>query len=195
MGLPRALSLAAVERVRPRNGDRQNRAVAVAAGVGFIAINIAIFLLPIPYAVFGAWAYLGVFLITLISNAAMVVPIPYVPVIVHVMSTAELLALTVLAAALGSAIGESTGWLVGRAERTLIADHPLYARLQRLASSPWRSGLFVFAVAAPPNPVFDLAGFAAGALGMPYRTFFVAVLAGRTLRFAALALGVVALGL
>jgi membrane protein YqaA with SNARE-associated domain len=40
----------------------------------------------------------------------------------------------------------------------------------------------LFLLAAPPNPLFDVAGLTAGALGLPFWLFFVAVLLGRMIR-------------
>jgi uncharacterized membrane protein YdjX (TVP38/TMEM64 family) len=40
------------------------------------------------------------------------------------------------------------------------------------------------ALAAPLNPFFDVAGIAAGAIGMRYRVFFVAVFTARMVRLA-----------
>jgi membrane protein DedA with SNARE-associated domain len=39
-------------------------------------------------------------------------------------------------------------------------------------------------LAVPLNPLFDVAGLAAGAMGMRYRVFFIAVFAARIVRFA-----------
>jgi len=42
----------------------------------------------------------------------------------------------------------------------------------------------LFAFAVPPNPVFDVAGLAAGAVGVRYSVFFVSVFAARLIRLA-----------
>ena len=75
----------------------------------------------------------------------------------------------------------------------IFADHPVYLRLQRFVGRPWRASLALFVFAAPPNPLFDVGGIAAGALGIPYRVFFWSVLAARLVRFSILVLGVAAL--
>jgi membrane protein DedA with SNARE-associated domain len=47
--------------------------------------------------------------------------------------------------------------------------------------------LTIFALAFIPGPVFDLAGIAAGTLRVPFRRFLLACLAGKLLRFIAVA--------
>ena len=42
--------------------------------------------------------------------------------------------------------------------------------------------LTIFALAAIPNPFFDLAGVAAGALGFTWRRFLLAAWAGKTVQ-------------
>lgn len=157
--------------------------VRVAALVGFVALNAFIYSLPIDYRVFGAYQYPGVFLLTFIANAAVVLPVPYIPVLLHVAATAEHAWLVVLAASLGSVLGESVAFFVGRAGSPLVQQHRLYSRLKyALGTHPLQAGLFLFVFAAPLNPIFDVAGVSAGALGVSYRVFFIAVFLARCVR-------------
>lgn len=194
MGIARAFSGAVgttAARARPRG--RPRRSVAVAALFALVALNVAVFLLPIDYRAFGAWTYPGVFIVTFIANAAIALPVPYLPIIGQVARTAELVPLVVVTAALASVLGESVAYAIGRAEKDIFADHPVYLRLQRLVGRPWRAGVALFLFAAPPNPLFDIGGIAAGALGIPFKVFFLSVLAARLVRFTILVAGVVAL--
>lgn len=189
----RALASAFAPRAVAAGIGRTHIGAKVGAVAALLAFNVALFVLPLDLRFLGALAYPGAFLITLLANAAVVVPIPYIPVVAHIARTADSVALVVVAAALGSALGESAAFFVGRVEKDLFAGHPLYERLRRMAASPWRAGLFLFAFAVPLNPLFDLGGLAAGAVGVPYRLFLLAVGLGRLVRFAilaALALGV-----
>ena len=47
---------------------------------------------------------------------------------------------------------------------------------------PVRAFVALFALAAPPNPLFDVAGMAAGAFGVPFWVFASAVFCGRFVR-------------
>jgi len=158
--------------------------MAVAGVIGLIALNIAVYLAPIDYAALTSFAYVGAFLVCFVANAVVAIPVPYIPIIAHIGATADSAALVVALGALGSVLGESVAFLVGRAEQGLVSDHPLYKRLHGLAARKWLAGLVLFGLAVPLNPLFDVAGLAAGAMGMRYRVFFVAVFAARIVRLA-----------
>lgn len=163
--------------------ERRRRALR-AALIGLVALlaNIGVFFLPIDYGAFGRYAYLGVFLITLIANATVIIPVPYPAVIARVATQADSLALVILAGALGSVLGESVAFLVGRSGRGAVEDTRFYRWVHVQLRHPWRAFAVLFGLAAPPNPLFDVAGLAAGALGLPYWLFFTAVFLGRTIR-------------
>jgi membrane protein YqaA with SNARE-associated domain len=164
---------------------RRRHVVFAAAGVvALIALNIAVYLAPIDYHGLTTFAYAGAFLVCLIANAVVAIPIPYIPIIAHIGATAQSPALVIALGALGSVLGESVAYVVGRAEQGLVSEHPLYKRLHRLAERKWLAGLVLFGLAVPLNPLFDVAGLAAGAMGMRYRVFFIAVFAARVLRLA-----------
>jgi membrane protein YqaA with SNARE-associated domain len=171
----------------PRVSAPRRRRHVVFAAVGvvaLIALNIAVYLAPIDYRGLTTFAYAGAFLVCLIANAVVAIPIPYIPVIAHIGATAQSPALVVVLGALGSVIGESVAYVVGRAEQGLVSEHPLYKRLHRLAERKWLAGMVLFGLAVPLNPLFDVAGLAAGAMGMRYRVFFIAVFTARVVRLA-----------
>jgi len=185
VGIPRALSAAAnATAARARVQRRPSPAVAVGAIFALVFINVAVFMLPIDYRVFGAWAYPGVFVITFLANAAIALPIPYLAIVGQVARTADFVPLVVLTAAMASVLGESVAYAIGRTQKDLLSDHSVYRRLQGMVGQPRRAGLLLFVLAVPLNPLFDVAGLAAGALGIPYRVFFWSVFLGRLVRFA-----------
>jgi membrane protein YqaA with SNARE-associated domain len=175
--------VAAAPRV-PTVKHRHHLVIAAAGVAVLIALNIAVYLAPIDYRALTTFAYAGAFLVCFVANAVVAIPIPYIPVIAHIGATAESAPLVVGLGALGSVLGESVAFLVGRAEQGLVSEHPLYKRLHRLAERKWLAGLVLFGLAVPLNPLFDVAGLAAGAMGMRYRVFFVAVFAARVVRLA-----------
>lgn len=187
-----AVQRAALSALRPsalaRAGRDAHPLKKVLAVVALLAFNVALFFAPIDYSGLGQFAYPGAFLITLIANAAVVVPVPYIPIVAHIAATAPSPVAVVLLAALGSALGESTSFWVGRVETDLLAGHPWFERLRGFFHHEWRAALFLLFFAMPLNPVFDVGGFGAGALGVSFRTFFVAVLLGRVVRFTVIAL-------
>ena len=167
-----------------RTAHPVQKVVAVLALVG---INVLLFIAPFDYHVLGALAYPGAFLVTLIANAAVVVPVPYIPIVAHIAQTAGVPVLVVLAASFGSALGECVAFAVGRVEKDLFEGHAWVERIRRFFAHPRRTALFLFFFAIPLNPVFDVGGLGAGALGVPFRTFLIAVWLGRIVRFAILA--------
>jgi len=175
--------------------ERRKR-ITRAALIGVVALtfNIVIFLLPIDYGAFGNYAYLGVFLITAIANATVIIPVPYIPIVARVAAQSDSLLLVILAGALGSALGESVAFFVGRSGRGAVADTRFYRWVQRQLRHPWRAFIVLFLLAAPPNPLFDVAGLTAGALGLPYGLFLVAVFLGRIIRIGLIALAGIHLG-
>jgi membrane protein YqaA with SNARE-associated domain len=170
----------------------RRRQLLRAALIGLVAllINVGLYLLletPAArhwLATLGHYAYLGVFLITLIANATVIVPVPYPAVIASVAAHSDNLAAVIIAGALGSVLGESVAFFVGRSGRGAVADTRFYRWIQTQLRYPWRAFALLFVLAAPPNPAFDVAGLAAGALGLPYWLFFSAVFLGRLIRIA-----------
>ena len=182
---PRALA------ERGRNATTPQK---IAALIAVFLFNLMLFLLPIDYAALGGLAYPGAFLLTFVANAAVVVPVPYVPIVAHMATSADSVAVVVFLAALGSALGETVAFFVGRVEKDLFAGHAWFERLRFFFRYESRAAIFLFLFAIPLNPVFDAGGLGAGALGIRFRTFFIPVLLGRMVRFAiiaALAFGVI----
>jgi membrane protein YqaA with SNARE-associated domain len=78
------------------------------------------------------------------------------------------------------AIGEITGYAAGYGGRIVVEDKPSYKRIARWMESHGTATMFALSVT--PNPLFDVAGLAAGAVRMPIRRFFLTVLAGKIIK-------------
>lgn len=149
-----------------------------------IALNIIAYLMIPPDLAYrlGALGYIGVFLITLISNATIVAPIPYFGLVAALSPGLSMVGVGI-AGALGSVIGESVSFFVGRSGRGVVEQTRFYRWVQRQLEHPWRAFVVLFALSAPPNPAFDVAGLTAGAMGLPYWIFLSAVFLARLVRF------------
>lgn len=156
---------------------------AAVVGAGIVG-NAAAFVLPIDYAAFGHYLYPGIFLLTFLANASVVVPVPYVPIVIRAADAAPSAALVITAAAAGSMLGEAVSFFLGRAGKQIVSGSRVYRILHRLVDRPLLAGLFLFLLAAPLNPLFDVAGIAAGALGLRFEIFAISVFLGRLARFA-----------
>jgi membrane protein YqaA with SNARE-associated domain len=152
-------------------------------GLLVIAANVGIYQLNIDYRIFGAYAYLGVFIVTLIANATTIVPVPYITIVACIAGQSDSLVLVALAGGLGSVLGESVAFFIGRSGRAIAEETRFYGWVKRQMQHPWRAFAVLFGLSAPINPAFDIAGLAAGALGVPYWLFFTAVFLARMIRF------------
>jgi membrane protein YqaA with SNARE-associated domain len=161
------------------------------AGVLVVILNVVAYLLiPVDLAQrLGAFGYLGAFAVAAVANATVVVPVPYFGVLA-VLGAALNPWGVVLAAAAGSALGESVAFFVGRSGKSAAAETRFYRWVQGQLRTRWRAGLVLFLLSAPPNPAFDVAGLLAGALGVPLWLFLLAVFLGRIIRMALVVFGV-----
>lgn len=159
-------------------------------GGAVVALNGLVYWLLPPDAVsrLGAFGYLGAFVVAAVANASVIIPVPYYPVIARLAEVFNIWGV-VLAAAAGSALGESVAFFVGRAGRGVAAETRFYRWVQRQLQHRWRAALVLFLLAAPPNPAFDVAGLLAGALGLPLWLFLLPVFLGRIIRMGLVALG------
>ena len=175
--------------LEPNQAIRWRKWIApIGLGLLVTAANVGIYWLKIDYRIFGAYAYLGVFIVTLIANATTIVPVPYITIVACIAGQSDNLVLVALAGALGSALGESVAFFIGRSGRAIAEETRFYGWVKRQMRHPWRAFAVLFGLSAPINPAFDIAGLAAGALGVPYWLFFTAVFLGRLIRFWLIAL-------
>lgn len=182
----------------PARPDGRRRARAVAAVTLVVALNVVTWLLLGTdtaqrwIASVEEYAYAGSFVLSLLTNLTLAVPVPYNPVLLQLMAAVELPMLVALLAAAGSALGESTGWWVGSQGRAVLPSEgrsgALVARLQRLSTHRAAAFWGLVAFSAVPNPVFDVAGLVAGAAKVPYLLFLSAAFCGRLVRFSLFAL-------
>lgn len=125
------------------------------------------------------YGYLAVFLVGLISNATVILPLPGLAVSTLLGAVFNPW-LVGIVGGVGQALGELSGYLVGYSGHTLVDENPTY---QRLVGWMRRHGMLtVFVLALIPNPIFDLGGIAAGALRFPVWKFLLSVTAGKVIR-------------
>lgn len=128
----------------------------------------------------GAFGYLGVFIISIIGNATIILPIP--SILAAYLGGGILNPLLVgIIAAFGATIGELTGYLAGYGGREIVKDK---LKLKKIEKWMEKYGLLtIFVLAVIPNPLFDLAGIASGMLKLPVWQFFIATFLGKTIKF------------
>jgi membrane protein YqaA with SNARE-associated domain len=124
--------------------------------------------------------YAGVFLVALIGNATLILPAPVLVFVYVAGGTLGSPLLVGLLAGLGATLGEMTGYLAGFSSSGFIERNQAYNRVKKWVEDfgAWTIGVLAFL----PNPLFDLAGFAAGTLGLRLRWFLLATFIGKVLK-------------
>lgn len=145
-------------------------------GVGFI---VGAYFLRDAASGLSSVGYPGVFLLSLLGSASMVVPIPGLISLCTVSAILNPFTLGVLAG-IGETIGEITGYAVGFGGKGLLDKSRLYRWLKQWMER--RGGLVIFVVSIVPNPIFDIVGIAAGATRYPLKRFMLIVLVGKILK-------------
>jgi membrane protein DedA with SNARE-associated domain len=149
-------------------------ALLIAGGV-----TLAILLFAPQIQKFQQYGYPGIFLTSLIGNASIALPIPSLA-ITFAMGGVLNWVIVGLVSGIGEALGESTGYLAGFAGSAIIENRSLYQRMQYWMEN--HGMLTIFVLSAVPNPLFDLAGIAAGASRYSYLKFLLAAWIGKTIK-------------
>jgi membrane protein YqaA with SNARE-associated domain len=144
-----------------------------------LVISIAIFIFRDRFAQLAAIGYPGIFLVSLLGNATIILPAPSLA-LVFAMGSALPPILVGLSAGIGEALGELTGYAAGFGGRGVIENQEMYNRLT--AWMQRRGGITIFLLSTIPNPFFDLAGIAAGTLRYPLWRFMFFCWVGKTLK-------------
>ena len=133
-----------------------------------IVISVYIFSIRDQAEKLAVYGYPGIFILSFLSYATVLLPAPGIAV-VFTMGSIFHPAGVALAAGAGAALGELSGYLAGFSGQAVIENASLYDRLTKWMSK--NGPLTVLVLSTIPNPFFDLAGVAAGALKMPIPKF------------------------
>ncbi len=153
--------------------------------VGITALTLAILLNREGLRRFAGYGYPGIFLISFLGSATVIIPAPSIAVVFAMGGLLNPFLIGPIAG-LGEALGETTGYLAGATGRAIVADKDLYQRVVRWTR---RYGLIpLFVLSAVPNPFFDILGIAAGALQIPFWRFLFVCLLGKTVKATLMAL-------
>jgi uncharacterized membrane protein YdjX (TVP38/TMEM64 family) len=165
-------------------GKLRSRLLRIAGLVVAIGITVTVYLLRDRLQDVAGYGYLGLFLISILGNATIILPMPtmltaflggslYNPILVGVISAG------------GATIGELTGYLAGFGGQAIVENRGMYERFQGWME---RYGLVaLFVLAAIPNPFFDVAGIIAGMSRIRVTTFMAVTWAGKIVKFVAIA--------
>jgi len=144
-----------------------------------LGISVAIFAFRDQFAELAAVGYPGIFLVSLLSSATIILPAPSLA-LVFAMGSALPWPLVGLAAGAGEALGELTGYAAGFGGRVVVEDQLAYTRMEEWMRR--RGAITILVLSVIPNPLFDLAGIAAGTMGYPVWRFLLVTWLGKTIK-------------
>ena len=150
-----------------------------------VAITVGLYLLRDSIEEYAIYGYPGVFIISILGNATLILPAPSFAIVLVLAGTLHPLWMGI-AAGCGAAIGEMTGYLAGYSGRGMVENQPVYARLEPLMRK--YGAWIIFLLALIPNPLFDVGGIMAGMLKIPWWKFLIAAATGKSIRFVILAI-------
>jgi uncharacterized membrane protein YdjX (TVP38/TMEM64 family) len=171
------------ETITPTSPPVKQKLVGVSRILGFmlvIAITVSIFVFRDQLKQVGNYGYIGIFLISVIGNATIILPAPTFLTAFAGGSIFSPFVVGIIAAA-GATVGELTGYLAGVSGQAIVENQKMFDRFQHWMQSYGLLALFVLAVI--PNPFFDVAGIIAGISRIPLAYFLLITWAGKIIKF------------
>jgi membrane protein YqaA with SNARE-associated domain len=166
--------------------QRQNL-IRVLVFLSVILISIFIFSIRDQAKELAKFGYPGIFILSILANATVILPAPGI-LFVFAMGAVFNPIGVALAAGAGAAIGELTGYMIGFSGQGVVENVDLYNQILAWMQAHRRlSYLAILLLAFIPNPLFDLAGVAAGTLKIPVAIFLLFTFIGKTLKMFVLA--------
>ena len=169
----------AVHPLEAKSSSLQTNVLRALALLAVIAITLYIFSIRDRVEDFKEYGYVGIFFVALLANATVFIPAPGIAII-YAMGAVFNPIYVGLTAGTGGAIGELSGYLAGFSGQGIVERTDVYSRIK-----PWvekYGGWAIFVLSAIPNPLFDVAGFAAGIAKMRLRTFLFSVWMGQLIK-------------
>ncbi|MCX8166681.1 MAG: VTT domain-containing protein [Candidatus Micrarchaeota archaeon] len=137
---------------------------------------------------FEALGYFGILVVGFLSSVVVFLPAPATAILLFLIINAQDKFIATLSAALGSTLGELTGYVFGNSTREIIVNIKKsknniisFSFMQEILKKYFSFILFVFAFI--PNPFFDFIGTVAGYYKYDLKKFFVIVFIAKILRF------------
>ena len=195
--------VAAYEWVQDRLPKSRRARLILAAVFAVVVLGLSVGLLLLPLFVdvseerFQTFGYAGVFLANLASTATVFIPVPGLTAVGQALIIQQGAILNPVFVGLlggtGMAIGEVTAYAAGNVGSQVAREEKLdVPRIVRpfvhrvMHGINWMMSRYGFAtllvLSAIPNPTFELAGITAGAVGMRFWRFMLAVLIGKNVR-------------
>ncbi len=151
----------------------------ICAIIFVLALTVFLYLNRSKVQQLGAFGYPGIFLVSILANATIILPVPGI-LITSAMGAIFNPFWVAVAAGTGAALGELTGYLAGFSGQGIIENRKWYVRFERWMKKYGDITIFVLAII--PNPLFDVAGMTAGALKLPVWRYLIWVTLGKIIK-------------
>jgi membrane protein YqaA with SNARE-associated domain len=154
----------------------------IVALLAVIAITIYVYSIRDQAKELAKYGYPGIFLLSILANATVLLPAPGILFVFFMGAVFNPIGVAI-AAGLGAAIGELSGYLAGFSGQAIVENAQYYQRIQGwMGSNPMIANLIILLLAFIPNPFFDLAGISAGTLKIPVPRFLFYCAIGKILK-------------
>ena len=154
----------------------RQKALTVLIILGVLVISVGMFAFKDQVKLMGHWGYVGLFLVAFFASAAMFAPVPGLLVLAASAKVMDPLAAGMVFA-VGAALGELSGYLVGMTGRGVVEKSKWHIRMEYYMNK--YGGITIAVLGFIPNVLIDVAGMVAGALKMPWYHFLFWVFVGK----------------
>jgi uncharacterized membrane protein YdjX (TVP38/TMEM64 family) len=161
---------------------RHTTILRILALMGVVSLIVVLFIFRDQVKKLEEYGYLGVFLLSIAANATIIIPLPGIAFTTAMGAIFNPLGVAI-AAGLGASIGELSGYLAGFSGQGIVENAVLYNRMTAWMKTHQNlTYVVILLLAFIPNPLFDLAGMASGALKLPLWKFMIACAIGKILK-------------
>jgi uncharacterized membrane protein YdjX (TVP38/TMEM64 family) len=161
------------------SAQRRTNLLRVLALLFVIGVTVLILVDRDRFKNLGSIGYPGIFLLSIIANATVIIPVPGV-VLTSAWATVFNPFWVAIAAGSGAALGEMSGYLAGFSGQAVVENIRYYERMKEWMAK--YGSITILVLAFIPNPAFDLAGMTAGVLKMPIYKFLFFTWIGKILK-------------
>lgn len=162
--------------------ERRLQLARIFALLVVIAVSVYVFSIRDQAAALARYGYPGIFLLSILANATIILPAPGILFVFTMGAVFHPLGVAI-AAGLGAALGELSGYLAGFSGQAVVERADIYQKiLTWMKEHKYLSNVVILLLAFVPNPFFDLAGIAAGTLKIPLAQFLFFCSIGKVLK-------------
>lgn len=169
-----------------KEGQLRKRAISFLMILMAVALSVGLFIFARNFSdkvkELAGFGYLGVFVVSLVSSATVILPMPGALVVFSLVAALNPV-LVALAASTGGIIGEITGYMAGYGGHGIAHGSVMHLRAERWMKR--RGSWAIFFFAAVPLLPFDIAGLVAGALRYSLWKFMLIGWLGKSIKFIA----------